>query len=250
MESAKTFAWPEGKRLAVSLTFDDARDSQADIGLPLLNAQGVKASFYVTLQRMEARLDDWRKALADGHEIGNHTVSHPCSGNFLWARKSALEEYTLERMEEELTGASAKIEELTGRKPQTFAYPCGQKFVGRGRQVQSYVGLVAKHFLVGRGFRDEAPNDPTYCDLAQAAGVDLDGLTFAQCQEWLDKALAVGGWLIFAGHEVGAGGIQTVRTETLDALCRYCLDAANGVWIDTVARIGAYVRQAQEAPKA
>lgn len=247
MESAKTFAWPEGKRLAVSLTFDDARDSQADSGLPLLNAQGVKATFYVTLQRMEARLDDWRKAFASGHEIGNHTVSHPCSGNFPWARKSALEEYTLERMEEELTGASARIEELTGQKPQTFAYPCGQKFVGRGTQVQSYVGLVAKHFRVGRGFRDEAPNDPTYCDLAQAAGVDMDDLDFARCQEWLDKARAVGGWLIFAGHEIGAGGFQTVRAETLGALCRYCQASANGVWIETVARIGAYVQKNQAA---
>ena len=39
--------WPEGKKTALSLTFDDARLSQVDQGLPLLDAYGVKATFYV-----------------------------------------------------------------------------------------------------------------------------------------------------------------------------------------------------------
>ena len=39
--------WLEGKTAALSLTFDDARLSQVDQGLPLLDAYGVKATFYV-----------------------------------------------------------------------------------------------------------------------------------------------------------------------------------------------------------
>ncbi len=245
METSERFAWPAGKRAAVSLSFDDARPSQADVGLPILNNHNVKASFYVTIERMENRLETWQRALADSHEIGNHTLAHPCSGNFAWARAHALEEYTLDAMEAELTGASARIAQLVGQPPRTFAYPCGQKFVGRGENVRSYVGLVAKHFLAGRGFREEAVNDPTFCDLAQAAGVDFDCLTFAQAQSWLDRAVQEGGWLILAGHEVGEEGRQTVLTATLDALCRYCQEPENGIWIDTVDRIGAYVRQAQ-----
>ncbi len=239
------FRWPQGKRAAVSLSFDDARPSQLEVGLPILNAYGVRASFYVTISQMERRLQDWRSALEAGHEIGNHTLSHPCSGNFPWSRANALEDYTLERMEADLLQATAQITRLVGRAPQTFAYPCGQKFVGRGREVQSYVGLIATHFIVGRGFREEAPNDPTFCDLAQAAGVDFDGMTWAQCQGWLEQTRQVGGWLLLAGHDVGESGRQVVRTETLEALCRYCQDPANGFWIDTVAEIGSYIRQAQ-----
>ena len=37
--------WLEGKTAALSLTFDDARLSQVDQGLPLLDAYGVKATF-------------------------------------------------------------------------------------------------------------------------------------------------------------------------------------------------------------
>ncbi|HZO91095.1 MAG TPA: polysaccharide deacetylase family protein [Chthonomonadaceae bacterium] len=229
----------------MSLSFDDARPSQLEVGLPILNAYGVRASFYVTISQMERRLQDWRSALEAGHEIGNHTLSHPCSGNFPWSRANALEDYTLERMEADLLQATAQITRLVGRAPQTFAYPCGQKFVGRGREVQSYVGLIATHFIVGRGFREEAPNDPTFCDLAQAAGVDFDGMTWAQCQGWLEQTRQVGGWLLLAGHDVGESGRQVVRTETLEALCRYCQDPANGFWIDTVAEIGSYIRQAQ-----
>ncbi len=59
-----TFFWPEGKRVAVSLSFDDARTSQIDVGVPLLNRYQVKATFYVNPPRLESRLDGWKKAAA------------------------------------------------------------------------------------------------------------------------------------------------------------------------------------------
>ncbi len=244
MTASPSFAWPDGKRAAVSLSFDDTRYSQLEVGLPILDRHGVKATFYATLRSMEGSLERWCQASANGHEIGNHTVSHPCSGNFLWSRAHALEDYTLEQMEAELVDASARIEEWTGRPPATFAYPCGQKFVGRGAGVQSYVGLVAKHFLVGRGFREEAVNDPTFCDLAQITGIDFDGLSVAAALQWLERAEQQGGWLVFAGHDVGESGVQTVLTSTLDAVCRYCQDPVHGLWLTTVEQVGAYVGRA------
>ena len=44
LNMSNTF-WPEGKTAALSLTFDDARLSQVDQGLPLLDSYGVKATF-------------------------------------------------------------------------------------------------------------------------------------------------------------------------------------------------------------
>ena len=52
--------WPNGKRAAVSLSFDDARSTQLDQGLPILNACGVKATFYVSFPPFERRIDEWR----------------------------------------------------------------------------------------------------------------------------------------------------------------------------------------------
>src|SRR6187549_3752171 len=78
------FKWPDGKKMAISLTFDDARLSQPDKGIPLLDKYGVKATFYLVPSEMEKRLDGWKKAVKSGHDIGNHSLTHPCTGNFDW----------------------------------------------------------------------------------------------------------------------------------------------------------------------
>ena len=39
-------------------------------------------------------------------------------------------------------------------------------------------------------------------------------------------------WIIFAGHDVGPGGGQTVIDSALDELCGYASDPANEIWID------------------
>ena len=83
-ERVQAITWPDGKKAAVSLSFDDARLSQVDTGIPVLDEFEVKATFYLSVEAMRERLDGWKKAAANGHEIGNHSMTHPCSGNFAW----------------------------------------------------------------------------------------------------------------------------------------------------------------------
>ena len=120
---AKTFRWPNGRRAAVSLSFEDARVSQIDTGLGLFKRQHVKVTFFVQAENIRKRLDGWKKAVADGHEIGNHSNTHPCTANYSFSRLNALEDYTLEMISAQLDGANAEIEDLLGVKPRTFAYP-------------------------------------------------------------------------------------------------------------------------------
>ncbi len=242
-EPRRAFEWPEGTKAAVSLTFDDARASQVERGIPLLDRYEVKATFYVVPDRLGERLAAWRQAVANGHEIGNHTVRHPCTGNFGFAREKALEDYTLEAMERELLEANRRIAAALGVRPRTFAYPCGQKFVGRGTQLRSYVPVVAWMFSAGRGWMDEAANDPAFCDPAQLLGVELDGLDFEAAKKLIDTAVENRSWLVFAGHDIGEGGRQTTRIDTLAAICEYARDPKNGIWIDTVDTIVRYVRE-------
>lgn len=238
----QSFRWPSGRRAAVSISFDDARPCQLDNAMPILNRHGVKATFYVTLSTMMKRLDDWKAITHHGHEIGNHSTRHPCSGNFLWSRGNALEEFTLESMAADIDNATEQITEHFGAKPRTFAYPCGQTFVNRGAHQRSYVPLIADRFIVGRGFNNEFITDPAYCDLASVSGIDLDCKTIEQVMAGVTAAADTGAWLIFAGHSVNTSGPQTVATAVLDELCRYCTDPANGIWIDTVAAVGEYVQ--------
>lgn len=243
MSNSPAFQWPDGKRMALSLTFDDARPSQLDNGIRVLDDYGVKATFYVVPSWMEGRLGDWRRALESGHEIGNHSMRHPCTGNYTWSRDNALEDFTLPMIEDELVSANAAILEKLGVSPRTFAYPCSQKFVGRGNAVQSYVPVVAEHFLVGRGFGDGYFNSPAFFDLAQALGLDSDNTPFEKLKVLLDAATREGGWVIFCSHEVGSDdAIQTMHVDVLNELCRYAVDPANGIWIDTVTAIASYIK--------
>jgi len=251
MAPSPPFAWPDGIRAAISLSFDDARPSQLVHGVPLLDRHGVRATFYVSPPNLERRVDEWARAAANGHEIGNHTLTHPCSGNFAFSRSNALEDYTLPRMEQELLGANQRIEQLLGLRPTTFAYPCGQTYVGRGEAVQSYVPLVARHFVVGRGAFSEAHNDPTACDLAQIYSPGFDRSSWEDVRPFVEKAVAEGGWLVLVGHNIipqgdGPTQHQTVPTEMLDSLCAYARRSDSGLWIDTVAAIGQYVAEQRE----
>jgi beta-glucosidase len=242
------FVWPQGKRAALSLTFDDARPSQVDNGLPLLEKYQVKATFYVSPQALEERLVGWKRAVAGGHEIGNHTMTHPCTGNYPDFRERALEGMTLGRMAEEIDGASQAIFLLLGVRPRTFAYPCGQTFIGRGRNVASYVPLVAERFRAGRKWLSEDTNDPAFCDLAQLLSSECDGKTFADLKPLVDRTVAEGRWLVLTGHEIGEGGFQTSLVATIDALCRYARDSRTGIWIDTVANVGDYILKSRRSP--
>jgi peptidoglycan-N-acetylglucosamine deacetylase len=235
------FHWPADKRVAVSLSFDDARASQMDVGLPLFDKYGAKITFYVNPKNLGKRLDAWKIA-AKRYEIGNHSSTHPCTGNFDWSRNNALENYTLAMMEKELDGANTDTVRLLGVKPTTFAYPCGEKFVGRGADTKSYVPLVAKRFRVGRGFRDEAANDPAFCDLAQVLGVESDGMSFEQMKQAVLDAEKDGGWLVLAGHEIGNAGHQTTEAAVLEQFLKYALDPASGIWLDTVDTIAKYIQ--------
>lgn len=237
-----SFHWQNGKRVALSLTFDDARASQVKGGTALLDRYGVKATFYVVPSSVEKELEGWKKAVASGHEIANHSLNHPCSGNFAWSRRKALEEYSLDKMQRELSDANRRIKELLGVTPESFAYPCGQSFVGRGQNTKSYVPIAAKLFVTARGWLDEAPNDPAYVDFAQLTGIESDGKDFEQILPIIENARKDGLWVVLAGHEMNTSGNQTTRLAMLEKLCAYANDPANGVWIAPVGTIAKYVQ--------
>lgn len=245
----QSFAWPEGQRGALSLTFDDARLSQIDLGMDALARQNTKATFYVQPGNIEKRLEGWKKMAAAGHEIANHTMVHPCSGNFPWARSKALEDYSLQKMNDELVEANNHIKTLLGVMPVSYAYTCGQTFVGRGLDARSYIPVVASLFLTGRSAYDETPNDPLFCDFAQLASFDMDAKSFDQLLPILEQTKKQGGWLILMGHEMNKDGAQTTRLDTLEKLIAFARAPENKLWNAPVVTIAKYVQQQRSTKK-
>ena len=242
-----SFKWPDGKKAAISLSFDDARNSHPKTGRDLFRRIGGKATFYVNPPAMLYDIEGWKDLVADGHEIGNHTVNHPCSGNFLWSREKSLENYSLTTMEQELLEANQQIYAMLGVHAKSFAYTCGNSFVGRGFNRHSYVPLIAKHFESGRGWLDEPPNDPLFSDMAMLQGNEMDGKDFEKdIKPMIDNAIANGSYLLLAGHEIGRGGAQTVEIEMLEQLMAYLNRPDCEVWLGTVGEVANYIRKGRE----
>jgi len=237
------FQWPQGKKMGLSLTFDDARLSQIDKGIPLLDKYGVKGTFYLSPDNMIQRLDGWKKAASNGHDIGNHSLVHPCTGNFDWSRGKALENYTLQGMDMELDSSNNILKAALGVRPLSFAFPCGQTFTGRGNMTRSYVPVISAKFESGRLWRSEGPNEPAFCDMSQLTGIEMDGKSFEEIKALIESAKSTGKWLILAGHEMNESGVQTSLLPTIEAVCKYALDPANGIWIDNVHNIAAYIKE-------
>ena len=62
--AGKPFTWPDGAKAAVSLSYDDAINSQLDNAIPALNRYGLKGTFNLVLSSatVSKRLAEWRQA--------------------------------------------------------------------------------------------------------------------------------------------------------------------------------------------
>jgi peptidoglycan-N-acetylglucosamine deacetylase len=93
---------------AVALTFDDGPGPDTDAILDTLGERNLRAAFFVVGQQVQQFPSIARRIVAEGHEIGNHSHSHP---NFL--SQSAAQ--TLEQLSrtqqiiEDVTGVTASL---------------------------------------------------------------------------------------------------------------------------------------------
>jgi peptidoglycan/xylan/chitin deacetylase (PgdA/CDA1 family) len=101
----------------VALTYDDGPNpapNRTPALLDALKAAGVKATFFVVGVRAEQNPDLLRRMDAEGHEIANHSYSHP---NLTFLDQPAIER--------ELCRTSCIVREATGKRPRFYRPPGG-----------------------------------------------------------------------------------------------------------------------------
>ena len=99
---------------AAALTFDDGPSEETERVLDLLDSFGLRGAFFMIGSRVE-RLPRVARMVAErGHEIGNHSYSHPI---YLYR--------TGRETRRQLERAQAVIEEVTGVRPRLARPPCG-----------------------------------------------------------------------------------------------------------------------------
>jgi cellulose synthase/poly-beta-1,6-N-acetylglucosamine synthase-like glycosyltransferase/peptidoglycan/xylan/chitin deacetylase (PgdA/CDA1 family) len=93
----------------LALTFDDGPDPDwTPKILDILKDKGVKASFFIIGENAQAYPELVQRILAEGHDIGNHTFTHPNLGEFPDALVT-LEINATQRLFEALTGRSMRL---------------------------------------------------------------------------------------------------------------------------------------------
>lgn len=104
---------------AVAVTFDDAYDDTPR-AVELLRERGLRASVYVTTGQIgtgQMIRHEQLEQLADqpgAVELGAHTVTHP-----------PLDELDIKEMRREVSDSKHALEQMIGRRVDTFAYPFG-----------------------------------------------------------------------------------------------------------------------------
>lgn len=227
--------WPGGARAAVVLTYDDAMASQLETAIPALDARGLKGVFYLSNVR-QADLPRWRAAAADGHELGNHTLFHPCAAaTFPADPRYTTEAYTTASLLREIEQANVLLTAIDGRPRHGMATPCGQSTAGGVDYLEALraAGLVT----YVRGVSTE-PADLS-AEVASldrmhvpAKAFDAD-VTGAELIAWVEQAVEGGGMTVLLFHGVG-GEHLPVSAEAHAELLDWLAAHRGQVWTTTL----------------
>jgi peptidoglycan/xylan/chitin deacetylase (PgdA/CDA1 family) len=216
---------------ALSLTFDDSRAVHLDVAVPELNKRHLRATFFLIVSKT-TRIDDWRRVQSQGHEIGNHSVSHEHTAD-------------LNKASEELQVEDAKtfLDSNFHSDIATFAYP----YTEVSPNLQYW---VKRYDFAARGGRGDGSQvyiksdvQPDWYDLpSQPSYTKYDTATY---DGWIERDLSLKAWTIVQIHGIGdpSTGFEPIPSNTFTQF----LDAAKvaearGLWVAPFGEVAAYFR--------
>ncbi len=210
--AAEAFHWPAGQRGAVTLSYDDAIVSHFESVAPQLEEAGLRATFYIQIDSpgFQLHTDAWRRVARAGHELGNHSLFHPCRkdrpGEHTWLSDDYnLSDYTPDRWLGEMRIANFVLQLIDGRTERTFGNTCCNNAVGPLDNRTSLEELVPKLFVGARGEYVSRPINPAKANFAALGHCSGDGKSFEQLREEIESAVREGKWVFYMFHGVGEG---------------------------------------------
>jgi peptidoglycan/xylan/chitin deacetylase (PgdA/CDA1 family) len=245
--AAQGYRWPHGASAAVSLAYDDALDSQLDNALPALDHYGLKASFYLQLSNpsVSLRMAQWRAAAANGHELGNHTLFHQCSGALPgrgWVTPERdLDRISVAQVKDQALLANTMLYAIDGRRERTFTAPCGDLAAGGQPYLPALAGaFVAIKAGAGTGVSVAIDAlDPS--GVPVLAPVNLSG---RQLIAIVEQAGARGAMVNLTFHGIG-GDYLAVSAEAHRELLQFLARHRDRYWTDTFLNIMRHVKAQQ-----
>lgn len=231
-----------GKKCAVVITYDDAIDQHLDNAAPVLDSLGLKATFYITAfsHSMQNRLSEWKKLATNGHELGNHTLFHPCIGGpgREWvAKQNDLRNFTVKRMENEVRMANLFLHALDGKTKRTFAFTCGDMKIDDSL----FINGMKNDFVAARAVRNEM-HKINEIDFYNVDCYMVNNHSFQQMKEWVDRAVETNSLLVILFHGVGGGNALDVSLPAHREFLRYLKRNEKDVWVAPMVEVAEYIK--------
>jgi len=188
-------------------------------------------------RRYSITWDELRRHAAEGHEIANHSVTHP----FMPALDEANIVYEIEK-------ANQDIREQLGPK-HTFSIEAPY-----GIDDPRVRPIVASRFALTRnwvtdefmdGFLRDDRRDPATSkrDYVQWQRRPLARTTMDMMKGWVDTSIGHGIWLVLVFHGIEGIGWEALTTETMRAYLDYIKEHEGHMWIATFQDGAKYARE-------
>jgi sialate O-acetylesterase len=234
------------KECAVVLTYDDGLNIDLSNVIPALDSLGLKGTFYISdyFYGLNAQIDGWRKAAAEGHELGNHTVWHPCDGS-LPGRSFVkpdydLSHYDVTRMDNEILARNNILKAIDGKDERTFAYPCGDMKI----HDSLYLDYMKYKFVASRGVTPQMlPIDKV--DLNNVPCYMENGASAEDMIALAKKAMQTHTLLVFLFHGVGGEHNINVSLQAHSGLLHFLKQNEKDIWIAPMIDVAKFIKTKQ-----
>ena len=242
------FSQWHNKQCAVVLTYDDGYVQQLDNALPVLDSVGLKATFYLSayFPAVNNRMNEWKKAATEGHELGNHTLYHPCAGNLPgreWVSpENDLSKYTVQRIINEIKMTNVFLKALDGKDKRTFAYPCGDTKVND----TPYITSLKNDFIAARNVRNEM-HTIDKIDLYDIDCYVVNSNTAEQMEQCVEQAMQTHSLLVILFHGVGGGNSLNVDVAEHSKFLHYLKQNEKNIWIAPMIEVAEYIHLNHDA---
>lgn len=229
--TAAKFVWPAGKTAAIVLTYDDSLPSHLSVAAPQLEAAGFRGTFFLNGTFSNLLLPRWRTIAGAGHELGNHTLFHPCpAGSFAMDKQFESERYTIPGMLKEIGVMNSFLQSIDGKTDRTLSLPCSVALAGG----KDYTYALRASRLI-RYVRTGVPDggvvsDPAMLDPFSVPSRSFpESVTAEQLIAFVKDVQAKGGMGVFMFHGVG-GDYLINSAEAHQGLMNY-LKAHPEIWV-------------------
>jgi sialate O-acetylesterase len=212
--------------------------------VPLLDSLGFKGTFYLSgaFPGFSAHVSDWASVAKKGHELGNHTLFHPCEGGVPgreWVNPDYdLKRYTVGRMVDEIRVANTLLHAMDGKTERTFAYPCGDMKAGDS----SYVDKIRADFVGARGVEGKMQKLGEI-DMHDVGAYMVNGQSGDELIHLVKEAMAKNALLVFLFHGVGGEHALNVALGDHRKMLYFLKDNEKDIWVAPMVEIAKYVRE-------